>query len=419
MKLLSKINRSFLLASLAVFIASSLLAYFLLKKLMYSQQDDNLKDEKEQVTNFIQQMHKLPVQQAFGEDLLNIRKAAQLEKTTDELYDSLIYNFVDNDYTVYRLISFTCVYQNENYIITVGESRLESDDFTIIVLLFLLIFILAFFSVLFLITRTVSKKIWLPFNDTLVKLKSFDIAAHNKINFEKSGITEFEELNDSLNKMTAKIYSDYDSLKQFSENASHEISTPLSVIRSKTEILLQSENFSEIQMQQLQRINEAISRLSKLNTALLTLTKIENRQFAETEKIELAPFIQKKLSVLLDLTEEKNITVSADIPENIFIEMNPLLSDILFENLINNAIKHNMVNGFINIKVLPNKFSISNPGAVLQYETEKLFHRFIKNNPSSDSLGLGLAMVKQICSIYNFTIVYSYNANIHSIVLSL
>lgn len=364
-------------------------------------------------------MHKLPVQQAFGEDLLNIRKAAQLEKTTDELYDSLIYNFVDNDYTVYRLISFTCVYQNENYIITVGESRLESDDFTIIVLLFLLIFILAFFSVLFLITRTVSKKIWLPFNDTLVKLKSFDIAAHNKINFEKSGITEFEELNDSLNKMTAKIYSDYDSLKQFSENASHEISTPLSVIRSKTEILLQSENFSEIQMQQLQRINEAISRLSKLNTALLTLTKIENRQFAETEKIELAPFIQKKLSVLLDLTEEKNITVSADIPENIFIEMNPLLSDILFENLINNAIKHNMVNGFINIKVLPNKFSISNPGAVLQYETEKLFHRFIKNNPSSDSLGLGLAMVKQICSIYNFTIVYSYNANIHSIVLSL
>ena len=415
MKLLTKINRSFLLASLAVFLVCSMLSYFLLRDLIYTQQDNDITDEKDQVISFIEQSGKLPVAQAFGEDLLEIRKVKAGEKIPEDLYDKIIYDTVDLEEIPVRLLSFLYTFEKENYIITIGESRLQSDDFTEIVLLFVVLFMIAFFSVLFFINKRVSKKIWSPFNDTLNKLKAFDLSLQNKISFSKSQVTEFDELSVSLNKMTDKIYNDYSTLKQFTENASHEIQTPLSIMRNRLEMLIQGENFTEEQLQSVQKINEAVSRLSKLNTALLTLTKIENHQFVNPEKIELASFVKDKLQSLNEIIEEKNISVSADADETVFITMNPSLAHLLFDNLLGNAIKHNMAKGFIRIVIKPHEFSVSNSGTALQVSPETLFDRFVKNNPSSDSLGLGLAMVKQICTMYGFAINYNSQENIHTI----
>src|SRR4030095_6749122 len=110
---------------------------------------------------------------------------------------------------------------------------------------FVLMFIAALFLVQYLINRKTSKKIWQPFNASVKTLKSFDVTGQTKISFPSSSTTEFDELNHSLNRMTQKIYSDYNKLKQFTENASHEIQTPLSIILNKIEMLIQSENFSE------------------------------------------------------------------------------------------------------------------------------------------------------------------------------
>ena len=95
--------------------------------------------------------------------------------------------------------------------------------------------------------------------------------------------------------------------------------------------------------------------------------------------------------------------------------MNASLAHLLFDNLLGNAIKHNVAKGFIRIIIKQKEFSISNSGTVLQVDLEKLFDRFVKNNPSSDSLGLGLAMVKQICTMYGFAINYNSQENIHTI----
>jgi signal transduction histidine kinase len=246
-------------------------------------------------------------------------------------------------------------------------------------------------------------------------MKTFDLTGATKMSFSHSSTEEFEELNQSLNKMTEKIYSDYDRLKQFTENASHEIQTPLSIILNKIEMLIQSENFSEEQMAHLQKINEAAVRLSRLNTALLTLTKIENRQYAHEGEFDLPCFIQRKIDEFQDFICQKNLQVSIHGDNGVCISMNPSLADLLFENLIRNAIKHNIDGGFIKILIEKNKFTISNSGRPLQLAADELFERFVKNDQSSDSLGLGLAMVKQICNNYGFAISFTSTGDLHNI----
>ena len=418
MKLLTKINRNFLVTSLILFSVCSVLFYFLLKDLIYSGTDEDLIDTKAEIIQFVQQRGKLPAAQSFAGDRLEIQIARGAEKVYEEPRDTFIYDSIEQEPVLYRELSFLVPFRNENYLITIGESQFESNDLIETILEYMLIFISALFAMFYFINRKTSHNVWLPFNDTLEKLKSFDLTGQNKTSFSHTGISEFEELNQSLNKMTERIYSDYSRLKRFTENASHEIQTPLSIIRGKIEMMIQSEQLTEEQMNSIQKINEAVSRLSKLNSALLTLTKIENHQYTDTDEIHLASFIGNKLKVLEEMIQQKNITVTIQADEDVYLKMNTSLADLLFDNLVGNALKHNLENGFINISIQRNQFSISNSGESIEISSEKLFDRFVKKNQSSDSLGLGLAIVKQICTSYNFKVQFSSEKNTHTIVIS-
>jgi signal transduction histidine kinase len=95
------------------------------------------------------------------------------------------------------------------------------------------------------------------------------------------------------------------------------------------------------------------------------------------------------------------------------LQINPLLAEILFSNLIQNATRYNFENGVIEIQLTSNYFSIANSGHSLDGNEQKLFKRFAKFNPAAESLGLGLAIVKQVCDYYDFAILYSRENNLH------
>ncbi|MFI5135302.1 MAG: sensor histidine kinase [Chitinophagales bacterium] len=418
MKLLTKINRRFLFASTALLAVCCVLLFFLMRSVIQSDVDENLRDEQVQIIERFKRAGQLPAEQNLKSNRIHISQMDANGSLTPLMRDTMIYDSLQSDFIPLRELSFSVANGNEKYLVTIGHSMLESDDLVETLLIFTVIFIVALFIVLYFINRGFSKNVWLPFNDTLGKLKSFDLTGQNKVSFPRSGINEFEELNQSLNSMTEKMYGDYSRLKEFTEDASHEIQTPLSIIRSKLEMLIQSENVDEVQMNSIQQINEAVARLSKLNAALLTLTKIGNRQFTDEQEIHLAPFIRNKLQVLDDFIRQKSISVSVEANENVILKMNSSLADLLFDNLIGNAIKHNIENGSIKISVQPHLFSIANTGKPLTVAPEKLFERFTKNDPSSDSLGLGLSIVKQICESCSFSLNYSVNDGLHTITLS-
>ena len=215
--------------------------------------------------------------------------------------------------------------------------------------------------------------------------------------------------------MNVQQLKDYEALKNFTENASHEIQTPLAVVHSKLELLMQSDNFTELQMKDIETINSEVSRLSKLNHSLLLLTKIDNLQFQETGTTAIGKIILKHLDNYEELITAKQITLTKNIDTAFEVLMNETMAEVLISNLITNAIKHNMEHGFINISLHEKQLTIENTGTSLQCKPEELFERFKKDEPQSESLGLGLSIVKKIGEQYNLKVMYSCIDRLHTL----
>lgn len=105
--------------------------------------------------------------------------------------------------------------------------------------------------------------------------------------------------------MTDKIYNDYVNMKEFTENAAHEMQTPIAVVLSKLELLLQDTNLKEEQEQSILQSTKALGQSSKLNKNLLLLAKIENNQFETTEESNLEEVTKKYLQFFDEFIKEK------------------------------------------------------------------------------------------------------------------
>ena len=149
-------------------------------------------------------------------------------------------------------------------------------------------------------------------------MKSFDINKHEQA-FQTSStrIQEFTDLNTTLEQMISRIQSDYFRMKEFSENAAHELQTPIAIINTKLESLLQTSELNEESAGLIQSAMENSSRMSKLIQTLLMLTKIENRQFDAREKISMNEVIKKYLNLYDELIREKKLKVEMKEEENL------------------------------------------------------------------------------------------------------
>lgn len=255
-----------------------------------------------------------------------------------------------------------------------------------------------------------------PFNDTLAAIKGFSLTQPDEqIRFPDSNVIEFSRLNDFLIDMTNKVKSDYQSLKEFSENASHEIQTPIAIVQSKLEVLMDGDNLNEDQIQQLSFIQNTVKRLSHLGHALSLITKIDNREFVNESNIDLSATLQQMLEEFKELIELKGIEKADEIALGVTVQADRVLIELLLTNLINNAIRHNWEGGKLQISLKPDQLKIINTGPQLQISPDELFRRFKKSNQSAKSMGLGLAIVKKICDFYNYELHYENQGELHTI----
>lgn len=263
-------------------------------------------------------------------------------------------------------------------------------------------------------TRMVSRRVLASFRQTMKTIHGFNLKQKEKISFPKTTTKEFAELNGFLRKMTDKIIEDYASLKEFSENASHELQTPLAVLRSKLELLTETDISGE-QAALIADMQNAVEKLSQINRSLLLLTKLENQEYESFEKVKFCKITKDILKAYEDRIEMKGLTIRQEIDNNIYLQIHPALGDILLNNLIGNAIRHNVQHGLIELTLRPEQLVIKNTGLPPKVPTEELFQRFKKSNQSSNSLGLGLAIVRQICEASHFGITYQYIQDMHTV----
>jgi len=412
MKLLAKYNRVHIAATVLVLLVGSVCYYFILRYVLIHQLDKDLKVEEQEVKEYVRLNNRLP-NAANYKDQKVVFEPAEATGIKRIISSVNLYDTAEDEYRQGRRLIFTIQSEGKNYTVSVTKSQQETEDLIRLIILLTLAIVLLLLAVLFVITRLVLNKLWLPFNNTLQQLQQFNLSNTTAITLNNSDINEFKELNDAVMAMSETVLNDYGALKNFTENASHEIQTPLAVIKTKLELLMQAENFSEAQMRYIQQIQEEISRLSKLNQALLLLTKIDNRQFKDTESVDIANIITRQLDNYEELITAKEITLTKNIAGESFVVMNKTMAEILVSNLITNAIKHNIKKGTIQINADGNLLTVKNTGAVLSTNPNELFERFKKDKVNSESLGLGLSIVKKIADQCRFKASYNYTNGSH------
>ena len=265
---------------------------------------------------------------------------------------------------------------------------------------------------LLLLNRRLSKSVWKPFRNTLDKLKTFNLNQQTKIEFEKTDIKEFDELNQSLSKLIDQNISVFRTQKEFTENASHELQTPLAILKNKVDLLLQNQDLTEKQYQIAEEMNKALTRSSRINRNLLLLAKIDNSQFDNSESIRFDDLLRQSIEILQEHFEQKNIAVTSEISPDVEIKGNSSLMEVLINNLILNAIRHTPSDGFITIVLTDSVFEISNSGTEKLNE-DLLFKRFSKLSTDNRGSGLGLAIIQQICRLQSWTVNYKFENDRH------
>ncbi len=416
MKLLRIINKKYALFSVIILVAGIVLIYFFLRYFINREEIEKLNDTKQAVLKSLNGGNNIEFYPLVEIKEINENQHLQETETTT---DTTIFNPDENEPDSYKQISFIYSKGTKKYLIFIRTDNIDTSDIMLSLGLPLFILILTVLLISNIIINRINYKIWKPFYKNLNRLKSFSASDKNELQLMPSGIDEFADLNNSLVELTNRIRRDYRNLKEFSENASHELQTPLSIIKVKIESMMQNENINGEQLDKIQSIYKMINRLSRLSKSFTLLSKLESMEYEKKEEVCLQEFISKKINEFSEIAEAKQISVKSKFEADKKLVINTDLLEILFSNLLSNAIKYNIVNGVIEIELSENRIIVKNSGNPPDKDTGKMFDRFEKGSQSEESSGLGLTIVRQICTMNKFDVKYTFQNSFHIVEITL
>ncbi len=419
MKLLARYNRVNLITTIIVMLITGIIYYQAISLILINQKDKDLKVEEQEIFDYVKLNHHLP--QIFESDdqqitfteakpgpikreFINTMYYKKWDK--DDSHPTHHHHHHDGEYESGRGLISSVIVGDKYYKILVVESKVETEDLIQLIFGITIGVILLLLLVLLVTNRLILNRLWQPFYLIMKELKLFSIADSKEIPKIDTAIDEFKELNIVVAEMVLRVKHEYKDLKTFTENASHELLTPIAVINSKLDTLIQTENFSVQQSKLLNDLYSAVSRLNRLNQSLLLLVKIENRLLHERHQVNLRKLVEEMIVQFEEIFHDKEIQLSHTLDDK-EIYASRYLVEILLSNLISNAIRHNYKGGKINITLTAEKLMIENTGEGAALNDEKIFTRFHKSSASEGS-GLGLTISRQICENFGFSLNYSF-----------
>ena len=218
---------------------------------------------------------------------------------------------------------------------------------------------------------------------------------------------EISNLSDTFNNMFERLQLSFENEKRFTSDASHELRTPLAVIKAECEYALSANADAEDKVQALESIEEQTDKMASLVSSLLNITRAEHGQNRFTlEKANLSELTEE---ICGKFKSAKNIELTAEIENNIEINLNQTLIIQLVENLLSNAEKYGRENGTINVRLYSadNKAVLSakdNGIGISKEDLPKIWNRFYRADASrseTEGFGLGLSLVKKIAEIHS------------------
>ncbi len=416
MKLLTKTTLYFVTVSLLVFFAGGAGLYKIMQNLVEHEVDADLYNRIHYLYDNIHQLNSLQNVAFIATEPIDIQKVNKPAPSTFRLKDTVLYNRNVKAYMPYRQLSTTIKNGDNYYRIRIYKSLITSNYLIEKIALIITLMLIFFLALAFFLNRYIFGKVWADFFDTLHIMQDFSLSNPHKESFQPSEIIEFNQLNRVLTEMTDKIINDYETVKEFTGNLSHEVQTPLAVIKNKTELLFQ-ESLNEKQYELAGSIYSVTNRLSGIVRSLGLIARIDKNQFVDKTAIDVKALILKQTKNFEVLMVSRNITLETHFNGMPKVVMDRDLAEIFINNLIKNAVRHNIENGFIHIRLSEKELIIENSGLDPQKPTSELFEQFSR---ASDKgfMGIGLAIVKKITEHYHMEIQYDYQDGVHRITVS-
>lgn len=441
MKLLQATNRFYLLTLTVFFLLAGFVLYFFISNRLSQEIDEQLNHKRIDLIRFMSMVDSISTGTIPFFNNMSIKKIDTQFNDSVQYYDKVMFgqdgrrrhsrqapsreilkqlskDRGKRERIPYRIVHFQAKTRSYLYDVRIWQSEIESKDLIVSIFISLMTVFGVCCIILFVSNYYFSKRLLSPLLLTISSIKEWNIKKLDKVvSLETTHIKEFNELNGSLQKMITQLILDYHQMKEFTDNAAHELQTPVAIIRTKLETLMQSELLNDDQAQLIHQAHENTVRLSKINQTLLLLSKIENNQFGELEQVYFYEVFLKLISHFEDLIAFRELQVKMEIESEFSCLMNRGLAEILVSNLLSNAINHNVNGGDVFITIKNTGFEVCNTGVVPIIPTEQMFDRFKKGNHSSSNVGLGLALVKEIVDSNALKVSYSFNNGLHRVVV--
>ena len=403
MKLLTKTSLNFISASVLFFLLGSIGMYFAIRTLMAEDLQNRLFQQQNEFALSAQQKSI----QDLATDFLLIEPAKQ--ELSHSFSDTVL--IIHGKYVLYKQLTFSFLQQGQYYKVSILQSQSATDLLIMKIAIMNIGFVMLLLLILFFVNRQSIKSALAVFYSTIKKLEHFEVAKAASLTLDTAEVDEVKRLNAVFEQMSEQIRKDFQTQKEYTENVSHELQTPLAVISSKVDELMQADNLNQSQMEQLALLLETTNRLSKINQALIFLTKIDNRFYDQGATLCLNDLIKERIAVFQEAIAEKQINLKLELSDITHLYMDPALAESLLDNLLKNAIIHNKQQGHLHIKLADKTLHITNSGHTLTFDAADVFKRFISSKENKGSLGIGLSVVKSICDLYGFDITYQFQEN--------
>jgi len=419
MRLKFKLALSNLISKLAFAGLFLLLMPYIIERINLRHIDNDLINKREQVISLISDVGIEPFitsdsADAFGSYDILKEEYVSLEKAslTEDLNQiEVAPRLIEDEEIDYRVLKYSFMVDGQTFILEVGRSLhsiTDAEKNTRKVILMFMIFII---SITFLTDILYNNILLRPLEIIKNKLKKIpDPALFDKTPV-KTTTSDFLRLDNALTELMDNINSLFQKEKEITVNISHELLTPISVLRSKLENLLIREDVGDDVQNKIGESLKTLHRLQTLVNSLLMIARIESHQYLREESFSVKEVLQDIISEIKPIAEDTGIILKQEMPDDLqYRDANRSLIFSMFYNVINNAVRNTPSPGEVLVRCHKHQggftVMISDTGkGMTEEQKSKLFSRFkMKDKSSTDGTGIGLAIAKTIADFHKIEV---------------
>jgi signal transduction histidine kinase len=383
------------------------------------QTDHELIDKREEVIDIISKVGIEPfitsdTTGGFGSYNILKEEFISLERvdlSEDWNFIEIAKRLIDNETIDYRVLNYSLRIDGQTYLLEIGKSLASityaEKNIRRIILVFLGIFIL----VTLLTDLFYTGRLLRPLRIITGRLKETSSPSLASADPLVTSTEDFIQLDRTLRELMQEIDELFRKEKEITVNISHELMTPISVLRSKLENMLQQENLDPAIEAGLEESLRTLHRLKTLVNSLLMIARIESSQYMREETVELGSLLDEVTAELTPIAEDAGVIIELKCDQNFkFRNANRSLLFSMFYNVVNNAVKHTPPGGRIDISSRENdgrfEVAVCDTGKGMTPEQlDRLFSRFsTRLEPQGDNTGIGLAITKSIADFHEISV---------------